>query len=138
MAICRYCREKVSHRARACPHCGEPNPGRRSRLRLQTLGCDYGERLLKRLLIMGIPMAMYFNWKEDSILIMLLSLFGGYISGTFVVGITGILFILAVRKMSIDDEKRDQALRFAGDLPLVLLFGVFFWFFFENVQPVYL
>lgn len=24
---CRYCKTHVSPRAKACPHCGEPNPG---------------------------------------------------------------------------------------------------------------
>jgi hypothetical protein len=28
MAICRYCKTKVSYQARSCPKCGCPNPGR--------------------------------------------------------------------------------------------------------------
>lgn len=65
MAHCRYCHRKVSFKAKACPGCGEPNPGRIAKVAIEK---DYlFEESVDALARFAIVVAFYiaWNWSDD-------------------------------------------------------------------------
>ena len=128
MAQCRYCHRKVSYRARACPGCGEPNPGRQARPKAEN---DYvAEDLLKAVIRLAALTAVLIAWSYSDdvdnwtdIIALSLTLWGSAIVGALA-GIVLCLPIVWRRKIHIDNRINDawlNGLKYCTNLSFALL-----------------
>lgn len=116
MAQCRYCHRKVSYRAKACPGCGEPNPGRRI---LHGPSRDYvADDLFWAMVRVAILAALLIAWNysndvdqwEDLFLL----LFKLWISAIGAALVGGILWLAMVRHRKIHHDNNENDSLFNG------------------------
>jgi len=115
MARCRYCKIKVSYRAKSCPKCGEPNPGR---LPPRPTAESDPPLLFSLIFTLTCLIATYIGWQT-----------GGFLraAGYFIVG--GILGIVVGWKvqMAISLENEEKLNQILGLGLLAFILWLIFW-----------